>query len=130
MNSAAIHIFISWKFVHRKDHPEAAVWKTALSTPAHRASSPHQSFSLRMLLVIQVRVGTAMRQMGTMKSILRGNGWAPDAESFHFVDQSSASQSEPRGGTSRTANVPVGALAGGKNFFANLVFQRGVGIFG
>ena len=28
MNSAAIHIFIFWKFVHPKDHPEAAVWKT------------------------------------------------------------------------------------------------------
>ena len=28
MNSATIHIFIFWKFVHPKDHPEAAVWKT------------------------------------------------------------------------------------------------------
>ena len=33
MNSAAIHIFISWKFVHRKDHPEAAVWKTGAYAP-------------------------------------------------------------------------------------------------
>jgi DNA-binding NtrC family response regulator len=29
MNSAAIHIFIFWKFVHPKDHPEAAVGKPA-----------------------------------------------------------------------------------------------------
>ena len=81
-----------------------------------------------MLLVIHVRVGTAMRQTGTMKSILGGNGWAPDAESLHFVDQSGASQSEPRRGTSRAAKSPIGALAGGKNFVVNLFFQRGVGI--
>jgi hypothetical protein len=71
---------------------------------------------------------TAVRQTGTTKSILPGIGWAPDAESFDFIDQSGASQFDPDGGTSRTPKFPIGALAGGENFFANLVFQRGVRI--
>lgn len=77
---------------------------------------------------MKVRVRTALPHTSATKSISPGIGWAPHAESFHFVDQSGAWQSEPGGGTSRAAKLSIGALAGGENFFANLVFQRGVRI--
>jgi hypothetical protein len=59
-------------------------------------------------------------------SILFRVARAPDAKSFHHVEQSSTFQAKPFGRATRTTEPPVGALARGADFLANGVLQRGV----
>jgi len=63
------------------------------------------------------------------KSILPWVGWAPDAESFHLINQSSALQSKPGGRASRPPDPPVGALTRSRNFLANFVLKRWINDF-
>src|SRR5258708_22812115 len=69
-------------------------------------------------------IGSRAHGWGSVLPIVRRRR---DAESLHLVKQRGALQSESRGCSPRTSELPIGALTRGENLLTDSVLQRGVG---
>src|SRR5208282_1600557 len=63
---------------------------------------------------------------GSIVKMIRG---CTDPEPLHLVEERGAFQAESCGGAARTAEFPIGTLAGGEYFLAHFVFERRIGYF-
>ena len=59
-------------------------------------------------------------------SVLRMVCWWRNTKALHLVKQGRALQAKSGSCTSRTSELPIGALASGENFSTHLVFKGGV----